>query len=87
MEVRCPRCEHQWWYKGKSPRFICPRCRKYVTRYEVGERNKVTLAVLREQIEELQTKLYRLVKFLEDRFPSVIEQYSQFLINEDNKTQ
>lgn len=26
-ELKCPRCKHQWEYKGKNPYYVtCPHC-------------------------------------------------------------
>ena len=31
MEIKCPKCKHEWNYKGKSKHYLtCPECYKKI---------------------------------------------------------
>ena len=39
-KTKCPRCGHEWDYKGNAWWITCPRCRKMIKNPEIEELRK-----------------------------------------------
>lgn len=82
-EVICKRCQYKWEYKGRKTAWTsCPNCKTSVRISFFLHKEKTEIKRLEAELEDAQGRLGKLMEFITEKNPLLMEEYSDFLIKE-----